>query len=133
MYLTLGQAAKATGKSKATISKYIRNKKLGFVSKNSSGYQIDPAELFRVFPKNERKTVNPEQSQTSKETPVNTEINIRLELALKEIETLKADKEDLKKERDDWKDQAKRLLLNPPQKTTQGKRRLLWWRRTTKD
>ena len=49
MYLTLGQAAKQTGKSKATISKYIKTGKLSYVSKGSSGYQLDPAEVFRVF------------------------------------------------------------------------------------
>ncbi len=49
MYLTLGQAAKKTGKSKATISKYIRSGKLSYVSKDSTGYKLDPAEVFRVF------------------------------------------------------------------------------------
>jgi len=49
MYLTLGQAAKKTGKSKATISKYIRTGKLSYVSKDSTGYKLDPAEVFRVF------------------------------------------------------------------------------------
>ena len=49
MYLTLGQAAKKTGKSKATISKYIRSGKLSYISKESTGYKLDPAEVFRVF------------------------------------------------------------------------------------
>jgi hypothetical protein len=49
MYLTLGQAAKKTGKSKATISKYIRSGKLSYISKDSTGYKLDPTEVFRVF------------------------------------------------------------------------------------
>tara|TARA_B100000700_G_scaffold249034_1_gene279132 strand:+ start:669 stop:1031 length:363 start_codon:yes stop_codon:yes gene_type:complete len=49
MYLTLGQAAKKTGKSKATISKYIRSGKLSYINKDSTGYKLDPAEVFRVF------------------------------------------------------------------------------------
>jgi len=49
MYLTLGQAAKKTGKSKATISKYLKTGQLSYVNKSSSGYQLDPAEVFRVF------------------------------------------------------------------------------------
>lgn len=49
MYLTLGQAARKTGKSKATISKYIRSGKLSYISKDSTGYKLDPAEVFRVF------------------------------------------------------------------------------------
>jgi len=48
-YFTLGQAAKATGKSKPTISKYISEGKISVISKDKSGYKIEPSELFRVF------------------------------------------------------------------------------------
>lgn len=50
MYLTLGQAAKATSKSKTTIANAIKNGRLSAVEKSSSGYKIDPAELNRVYP-----------------------------------------------------------------------------------
>ena len=47
---TLGTAAKATGKSKSTILRAIRDGKLS-ASKNVHGaYQIEPAELHRVYP-----------------------------------------------------------------------------------
>lgn len=47
---TLGTAAKATGKSKSTILRAIRDGKLS-ASKNVHGvYQIKPAELHRVYP-----------------------------------------------------------------------------------
>ncbi|WP_214645165.1 helix-turn-helix domain-containing protein, partial [Tritonibacter aquimaris] len=49
MNYTLGQAAKATGKSKTTIQRAIA-KGLISAKKNASGvYQIDPSELHRVF------------------------------------------------------------------------------------
>jgi hypothetical protein len=51
MYLTLGQAAKEAGVAKSTISKALSSGKLSYREKNSDGYKIDPAELFRVFPK----------------------------------------------------------------------------------
>ena len=51
MNYTLGTAAKATGKSKPTIQRAIKN---GVISANrtpdNKGYLIDPAELHRVFP-----------------------------------------------------------------------------------
>ena len=51
MGYTLGQAAKATRKSKSTISKAIKERRLS-AEKNVDGhYDIDPSELHRVWPK----------------------------------------------------------------------------------
>jgi hypothetical protein len=50
MTYTLGQAAKAAGKSKPTIQRAIKSGQIS-ASKNANGsYTIDPAELHRVFP-----------------------------------------------------------------------------------
>ena len=51
MKYTLGTAAKETGKSKSTILRFIRDGRLSYESKEGNKYQIDAAELFRVFPK----------------------------------------------------------------------------------
>lgn len=47
---TLGTAAKAAGVSKSTIHRAIKRGTLSARSKGDSGYEIDPAELHRVFP-----------------------------------------------------------------------------------
>jgi hypothetical protein len=50
MSYTLGTAATATGKSRATIQRAIKNGKVS-ASKNEHGhYEIDAAELLRVYP-----------------------------------------------------------------------------------
>jgi hypothetical protein len=46
---TLGAAAKATGKSKATISRAISSGRLSASRSDDGSYSIDPAELHRVF------------------------------------------------------------------------------------
>ena len=48
--LTLNQAAKEAGKSKQTILDAIRNGRLSAPKDEQGRYQIDPAELFRVYP-----------------------------------------------------------------------------------
>jgi hypothetical protein len=48
--LTLGQAAKETGLSKPSISKAIKTGRLSAVKTENGEYQIDPVELFRVYP-----------------------------------------------------------------------------------
>src|SRR3954453_6197480 len=48
---TLGTAAKACGVSKTTIHRAIRSGRISARAKDDGqGYEIDPAELHRVFP-----------------------------------------------------------------------------------
>ena len=50
MAYTLGQAAKATGKSKPTIQRAIKSGAISASKAEDGSYVIDPAELHRVFP-----------------------------------------------------------------------------------
>ena len=50
MSYTLGTAAKATGKSKSTIHRAIKDGKISATRDDSGTYHIDAAELHRVFP-----------------------------------------------------------------------------------
>jgi hypothetical protein len=47
---SLAQAAKATGKSKPTIMRAIKAGKVSAMRRDDGSYQIDPAELHRVYP-----------------------------------------------------------------------------------
>ena len=58
--LTLNQAAREAGKSKATILDAIRNGRLTAPKDEQGRYQIDPAELFRVWPQ----TIQPPDTET---------------------------------------------------------------------
>jgi hypothetical protein len=49
MPYTLGEAAKATGKSKPTIARAIKRGLISATKTIDGSYQIDPAELSRVF------------------------------------------------------------------------------------
>jgi len=49
MSYTLGQAAKATGKSKPTIQRAIKSGTISACKAEDGSYEIDPAELHRVF------------------------------------------------------------------------------------
>ena len=52
-YLTLGQAAKETGRSKSTIFKAIKNGTLSYIEKTSAGYKLDRDEVFLLFHAND--------------------------------------------------------------------------------
>jgi hypothetical protein len=47
--MTLGQAAKAVGKSKSTLTRAIQSGRLSAQRLEDKSYQIDPSELSRVF------------------------------------------------------------------------------------
>jgi hypothetical protein len=119
MYLSGSEAAKAAGVAKSTISKALHSGKLSYAEKRPDGYKIDPAELFRVFPKpsetgsekphsNDWKPdENPEEAATS--APV-------LEAQLESLKALIAEKErriaDLEADREQLRDDRERLVRN---------------------
>ena len=104
MAYTLGQAAKAVGKSKSAISKAIRNGKISTQMNAHGQYQIDPAELFRVW--------EPRQNDDSKETVsmetgrslVNTDLLIQLGQLKTKVEALEEQTSLLKDERNNLRE-----------------------------
>ena len=103
-YLSLGQAAKETGKSKGTISKYLKSGKLSYVRKEGNQYRIDPAELFRVFPQEKQEPAQHERMETHENTNRNSMLQ-------KEVELLREQLTDVKADRDHWREQAERVSL----------------------
>lgn len=113
MVYTLGEAAKATGKSKATISKAIKNGRISALKGDDGVFKIDPSELHRVYPP----TVNLPPKALTQETEVNTyndgrikELEARLEAARERILDKDSVISDLRDDRDRWRQQATALL-----------------------
>ena len=69
MSYTLGEAAKAVGFSKPTLSRAIKNGKLSAKRLDDGSYQIDPAELERWKDGNGHRNGSVKRSVTPKETP----------------------------------------------------------------
>jgi hypothetical protein len=128
MYLTLGKAAKEAGVAKSTISKALASGKLSYREKNSDGYKIDPAELFRVYPKQTKTDADELASndwqldRAGAETlPYPAKLEIQL-VGLKgliaekdrRIADLEADRAQLREDRhrltENWQDERVRLL-----------------------
>lgn len=111
MKLSATEAAKRTGKSVPTITRAIKSGKISAEKSGSGGYLIDPAELFRAFPAiTQPNVVTPPMlgsdppAFTPSETP-----NLQARVA-----SLEAALADAKTERDEWRDQAKRLAMALP-------------------
>jgi hypothetical protein len=75
MGYTIGQTAKATGKSKNTISKTISKGRISAIQNKGDDYHIDPSELHRIYPP----MSNDETAQpVSKSTQANTDLLIEI-------------------------------------------------------
>lgn len=126
--LTMGQAAKETGVSKATLSKALKSGRLSYVAKSTAGYEIDPAELFRVFPPKPLSPIEGERSETHREHLLLDDAHRR------EVQLLREQLDEVRTDRDAWREQAQRLALAGPVEeglvradaASSGRR--AWWR-----
>lgn len=118
--LSLSQAAKITGKSKSTINRAIKSGKLSATRHDDGTYSIDAAELHRAFPRGTGYGTEWIDTQPQ-------ENRLGTALLEAEIAALKGAREqdreiidDLRKDRDAWKQQATALLAAPPKRRS-------WW------
>jgi len=119
MPYTLGQAAKAAGKAKASIAQAIADNRLSATKDAAGRWQIDPAELHRVYPPEEPK---PNDSAHQPDTQQMVEV-ARLKATVEGLEKLCRQ---LEGERDRMHEQIVRLtvLLPPPETATKVRK---WW------
>jgi hypothetical protein len=113
MKLSLGQAAKETGLDKSTISRAIKSGKLSAHRKESGGYEIDPAELFRVFSPASQK---PDPMALPLDVPTETllenrELRIKLEMAELRIRDKEDEVRDLRRRLDTESEERRKLTL----------------------
>lgn len=111
MKLSANEAAKQTGKSVPTITRAIKSGKISAEKTGSGGYLIEPSELFRAFP-----PVTKPNDETPSKLGYDTQHDTLSETLLlqEKVSTLEAALADTKAERDEWRDQAKRLAMALP-------------------
>lgn len=85
-YLTLGQAAEMCGWSKGALSKAIKSGQMSVHAKTKAGFQLDPAEVLRVFPK-KTETQGDEQSETPQKYSGNSPLSAEVEALRQQIAT----------------------------------------------
>jgi hypothetical protein len=136
MPYSLKQAAKATGKTRPTILRAIQANKISAQKDEQGAWQIEPAELHRVYPPVQEH----EPAQERRYDAYNEAHEVEIRLLRERIADKDAVIDDLREDRDRWRMQAEKLLLTdqrersmttpPPEPAAApapGKRR--WWRR----
>ena len=125
MSYTLSAAAAATGLNKTSILRAIKSGKISG-SKDEHGYwQVEPAELHRVYPPAAKlgEDTGAAQREAAFDAVAAAELQFRVALAEQRLSDLKADLDDMRSQRNSWQAQAERLAL------ADERARRSWWRR----
>ena len=145
----MGQASRLANTSKTTLTRAIKAGRLSATRRDDGGYEIDPAELARVFtvtPETpvtrdgdrdvvHRETHERDHAATPATVTFDAETVMRLAAAEAEVAGLRAllaevreridetraDRDQLRADRDGWRERAEQLLSAPPSRP--------WWRR----
>lgn len=103
---TLAAAVRRVGRTKSTIASAIGTGRLKLVEKTDRGYRIDVAELDRVYPpKTAAEPVQPRHATVHSEDSAG-----ELMLLRHEVQLLRARTDEVRAERDAWRDYARRLV-----------------------
>jgi chromosome segregation ATPase len=105
---TLGQAAKATGKQKSTILEAVRKGRISAAKDDLGRYQIDPAELHRVY----SPIVQTEREETPPTLYKTELLEEKIKYLEREMARLERQEADLREDRDHWRRQATSLLTD---------------------
>ena len=127
---SLSQAAKAVGRSKGAISDAIRKGKISAEKDAHGQWQIDPAELHRVYPPASPQTAQSDTGLLDAGQGVGRGEASHSGEQSELVRTLQAALEDARRERDHWRVMAERLAIaGPPQEAQKqaATPRKGWW------
>lgn len=122
--LTLANAAKETGLTRSAIFKAIKKGTLSANKDEKGHFQIDPAELFRVYKPVNKELSTGEQQETTKEareTAENQELRARLDMTNQLLRQVESERDDLRRRLDEEATERRKLtalLTHQPEKKT---------------
>lgn len=113
--LSLSEAAKVAGQSKSTIWRAVKSGRLSATRTDAGDYQIDPAELHRVFPlgtgQGRAVTASVKRDATVLERAEMALLEAQIDNLKQMGDLLRDELDDVRKDRDAWRSQAEKLLL----------------------
>lgn len=109
--LSLNKAAKEAGIAKSTLLDALNNGRMSAEKNEKGHWEIDPSELFRVFPKTS--SYNPEELiqtplENHQETIQNSALEIEVKMLREQIERMDSERE---RERSQLTDQIEALKM----------------------
>ncbi len=129
MPYSLAEAAKATGTNKTTILRAIKSGKVSGSKDEHGTWLVEAAELHRVYPPADQRSDARNGSTQQYAAPHAPAYEAQIAALRDTAELLRAQLEDVRNDRDHWRDQAQavtRQLADTRQNQTATRRR--WWK-----
>jgi hypothetical protein len=123
---TLGEAARATGKSKAAISRAIKNHVLSAEKQADGSYRIEPSELHRIYPPLGADQVTNQLITDAETTGDIRELQAKLEAATQRLRDKDDVIDDLRRRLDAEAEERRKLTALLTDQRAVAKRRK-WW------
>ncbi len=129
MSYTLGDAAKATGKDRATISRAIRAGKISAKKNQHGQWSIDPSELHRVYPALAPQGVAQKTDAPARNAEHNSALQAKIEGLQAQLELLRDERDDLRRRLDEESRERSQLTaqLTDQRQEDQPRRRWRFW------
>lgn len=117
MKISASEAARLTQKSIPTITRAIKSGKMSAEKLQNGGYLIETSELFRVF---KAVTMKPNVSENQLGIETQQFTHSENQSLLEKIRLLEETLSDVKADRDEWREQAKRLTITQSELTAKA-------------
>ena len=129
MAMGLSEAAAATGVNRSTIYRAFKSGRMSATRTDTGQIEVDPAELFRVFPPIAAPQGAQEAMHYGAKADATTDIALRANALEVEVKLLREMLDEMREDRNAWRDQAGKLTIAPPPPTAPQPQRRPWWRR----
>lgn len=129
MPYSLADAAKATGTNKTTILRAIKSGKISGAKDEHGAWLVEPAELHRVYPLAELRSGAGSDATQQYAPPSAAVIEGQIAALRDTAELLRAQLDDVRKDRDSWRDQAQAITRQLADARTPQPAARPWWRR----
>lgn len=129
--LSAAQAAKKVGKSTPTITRAIKSGKLSATKLEGGGYEIDPAELFRVFDPISKEGDDTPTMKDSESDINDSVLQARLEVTEQRLDDAQKTIEDLRRRLDEERQDRREVQRLLTHETQQKAERVSWLERLT--
>jgi len=129
MAMGLSEAAAATGVNRSTLFRAYKSGRMSATRTDSGQIEVDPAELFRVFPPVAAQEGAPDAMHPPAQADAPDGNALRLSALEVEVKLLREMLDAMRDDRNAWREQAAKVTAALPPPAPAADRPRPWWRR----
>jgi len=129
MAMSLAEAAAATGVNRSTLFRAYKSGRMSATRTDTGQIEVDPAELFRVFPPIAAHEMQSDAMHQRALPAVADDNALHVSALEVEVKMLREMLEAMRDDRNAWREQAAKVVAALPPPASPTEPRPSWWRR----